>query len=101
MGDYGSFKRYTDKASFPLHRQVMHLCSCYETAEERLLLQVVQDCTGYSSTLSTSIWLLPWLTGCRLIFWLLAGLSPQVATHMLTACHLDSAEFVLVKVQSA
>ncbi|KAL0023496.1 hypothetical protein WJX79_002152 [Trebouxia sp. C0005] len=71
MGDYDSFKRYTDK--------------------------VVQDCTGYCSTPSTSIWLLPWLTGCRLTFWLLAGLSPYVATHMLTACHLDSAEYVLVK----
>ena len=43
MGDYGSFKRYTDKASLPILQQVMHLCSCYETAEYCLLLQVVQD----------------------------------------------------------
>lgn len=100
MGDYDSFKRYTDKASLPILQQVMHVCSCNGAVEDCLLLQVVQDCTGYCSTPSTSIWLLPWLTGCRLTFWLLAGLSPYVATHMLTACHLDSAEYVLVKVQS-
>ena len=63
-----------------------------------LLLQVLRECTGYCKFPSGSVWLLPWLTARGLLFWLLAGVTPQLAASMLAPVPLDQATFVLVKV---
>ena len=57
-----------------------------------VLLQVVQECTGYCS--APKLAALP----CQLLFWALSRLVPKTAALLLTPCTLQQAEYVLVKV---
>lgn len=60
--------------------------------EVLVLIQVLQECTGYCST--------PKLAGppSQLLLRALASLLPNTAARLLTRCTLQQAEFVLVKV---
>lgn len=60
--------------------------------EVLVLIQVVQECTGYRST--TKLAGLP----SQLLLRALANLLPNTAARLLTRCTLQQADFVLVKV---